>query len=432
MAAPDSQPALRLLPLLLSLAQIALVARFAWKTYGGFAGALAVLLFALAPSDIFQSEDVRGYVLCKLAVTVSFIGLVAALDGEEGRARGWAVYVGGAVVAIYSHTTMLLWPVIATAAVLAEAALQRQIGRIRIVRLIVADLAIAALSSWVVWFALDQLRSNASDISWIEPLSLADYGSSLNLQLLMDGGAISAIMAGLIAVGALRTIGNRVTRLSLFVVAGSVAAFKAADFVHPIVSDYTLHWCATFTVLLAAAALADGKRPARQALRWARAIAVPVVLVAVLADGLEELLETTYMPEPQDFHYTVETVAHTPHGALLASHESIGVVITQACRLEFHSPRCPFLLVVMQNPARSDSWAFGGYGAPLVAAPQVRTALGSARTVYAFSRYLYTPLSQLSLDANRYRQVQWDDGELIGPIPIGDFDHRPAARPAQA
>jgi hypothetical protein len=414
------------LPLLLSLAQIALVARFAGKTYGPFAAALAVLLFALAPSDIFQSEDIRGYVLCKLAVAVSFIGLVAALDAKQRSARGWAAYVGGAVVAIYSHTTMLLWPLIATAAVMAEAGLRRGIDRVQLLRLIVADLAVAVLSLWVVWLALDQLRNHAADISWIEPLSLADYGSSLNLQLLMGGGLISALMAGLIAAGLLRTIRNRVTRLALFVTVASIVAFKAADWVHPIVSDYTLHWCATFTVLLAAAALAEGKPTAQSAWLWARRIAIPVVLVAVFADGLDELLETTYIPVPQDFHYTVETVAHTPRGALLASHESMGVVITQACRLEFHAPRCPFPLVVMQNPARSDGWASGGYGEPLVAAPEVRAALGPARTVYAFSRYLYTPLSQLSLDAGRYRQAQWDDGELIGPIPVRDFDHRRA------
>jgi hypothetical protein len=76
----------------------------------------------------------------------------------------------------------------------------------------------------------------------------------------------------------------------------------------------------------------------------------------------------------------------------------------------------------MANPAPTDGWAAGGYVGPIVTAPQVRAALGRARSVYVFSRYVYTPLTQLGLSRRDYRTVEWDDGELIGPIPIADFD----------
>lgn len=418
---PESQGALRLLPLLLSLAQIGLLARFVGRTYGPMAAVLCIALFALSPSDIYQSEYVRGYVLAKLAVALSFIGLVSALRESDHPAKGWPVYVGGAVVAIYSHTTMLLWPAIASIAVLVEWGLCRTFTRARFAALAAANLAVAMLSAWVIWFAVNQLHVRSPNISWIEPLSFEDYASSANLQLLLDGTINSALMGLLILVGCLRTFRSRVTRLSLFIVAATLAVFKVADGIHPIVSDYTMHWCANFTVLLAAAALARGRPMTGKG--WYRtgpAIAA-VTILTVVAEGLVELRDDIWIPEPQDFRYTVRTVAHAPGSTLLVSHESMGVVVTQACRLEFHQAACPFPLVVMQNPSRSDSWAFGGYGRTLVAAQQVSTALPEARPVYVFSRYVYSPLAQLGMQQSRYHDLAWDDGELIGPIPRSDF-----------
>ena len=423
---PESQPALRLLPLLISLAQIGLLARFAGKTYGGLAAVFCVVLFALSPSDIYQSEYVRGYVLAKLAVVVSFIGLVSAMEDKNHPTwRGWAAYAGGAVVAIYSHTTMLLWPGIASIAVLAEWALCRKFSCARLMALVLANLAVAVFSCWVLWFAIEQLHNRSANISWIKPLSLEDYGSSLNLQLLLDGTINSALMAALMIVGILRSFRNRVTRLSLFIVVSTLIAFKVADLVHPIISDYTMHWCANFTVLLAAAAFANWQHRPRLVWQFAGYAAAAAATVALIGDGLMELRDDIWIPKPQDFHYTVQTVAHVPHAALLVSHESMGVVVTQACMLEFHAPGCPFPLVVMRNPARSDSWAFGGDSHPPVSAPQVRAALGHVQKVFVFSRYVYTPLAQLGMPSARYHDVAWDDGELFGPIPITDFrQHR--------
>ncbi|WP_395390969.1 hypothetical protein WBP07_10460 [Novosphingobium sp. BL-8A] len=409
MAVPDSQTLLRLLPLLLSLAQIGLIARIAGKRWGWAAAAMAVLLFALSPSDIYQSEYLRGYVLAKLAVTVSFVGLLAALDDD--RPMGWALYAGGAVVAVYSHTTMLLWPVIATLAVLAEAALRQGVGRAVLTRLFAANLAVAALSGWALWIAVAQVHAASANIAWIEPLSFEDWLSSMNLQLLLDGEAGSALMAVLMAVGVIRTFGDRATRLALFILIAALAMFKVADHVHPIISDYTLHWCASFTVLLAAAALAGNGRVLMRG----------GVLAAMAAVGLYELVTLVWIPKPQDWRRTVETVAHSPHAALLVSHESVGLVVQQACMLEYHGPGCPFPLVVMASRAPTDAWAFGGYRGHITPVRQVRAALLPARRVYAFSRYVYTPLPPLGLDENRYRRVEWDDGELIGPIPASDF-----------
>jgi hypothetical protein len=206
------------------------------------------------------------------------------------------------------------------------------------------------------------------------------------------------------------------------VLVATIVAFRAADRIHPITSDYTLHWCASFSVLLAAASIArrQGLGVPRQP--RVRQTGGAAVLAAVATLGLVQLFEEDWVPEPQDWAYTVRTVARNGNAALLATHESVGLVIEQACRLEFHRPGCPFPLVVMANPSQADSWSFGGFSGRITPQSQVRSALGPVQTVYAFSRYVYTPLEPLGLDPDRYRQVEWDDGTLIGPIPIKDFE----------
>jgi hypothetical protein len=425
---PDSKAALRALPVVISLAQIGLLARLAAKTYGGLAAVLCILLFALSPSDLYQSGDIRGYGLAKLAVTISFIGLVCALSDRDRPLRGWIAYVAGALGAIYSHTTMLLWPPIATAAVLMDGLIARRtqagITRKALVGLLIADAAILLLSAWEVWFAVVQLTTRASNIAWIETLETGAFASELNLQLLMGGRASSILMAALILVGLARTRNSRVTRLSLFVLVATIVAFRAADRIHPITSDFTLHWCASFSVLLAAAATARRQGADVPAHPLVLGIGSGAVLAGVTTLGLVQLFEEDWVPKPQDWAYTVKTVARHHNAALLATHESVGLVIEQACRLEFHRPGCPFPLVVMASPSRADSWSFGGFSGRITPQSEVRSALGPVRTVYAFSRYVYTPLQPLGLNPGRYRQVEWDDGTLIGPIPIKDFEAR--------
>jgi hypothetical protein len=416
MIVPMGHWSMRALPLAIAFAHLALFARFVRTRLGWPAALLGLLLFAVSSSDIYQADYLRGYGLAKLAVLVSFIGLVDALD-TDGARRGWLVYIGGAVVAIYCHTTMLLWPVIATVAVLADAGLRRDWRWRQVVLLLAADIGTAVLSGWVLVMAFAQLRSMAAaNITWLEPLDWEDYWRTCKLQMLVGGSIGSSLMGAAMVVGAWRGRDRRVVRLSIGVTIATLVLFKATDRVHPIVSDFTLHWCYSFTVLIAAAALMGAS-----ATRW-RQIATLAVLAAVTVAGLVDLLMIEPDWQPQDWRRTVRTVASVPGAALLASHESIGVVIEQACVVQFGRLPCPFRLVVMTDPKQTDNWAFGGYHGHLVAPADVRAALGPARVVYAFSRYYYTPLQHLGLQPADWHEVFWDDGELIGPIPVQAFD----------
>jgi len=416
MIVPMGHWSMRALPLVIAFVHLAVFGRFARARLGWPAALLGLLLFAVSSSDIYQADYLRGYGLAKLAVLVSFIGLVDALEADVAR-RGWLVYLGGAVVAIYCHTTMVLWPVIATLAVIVDAGLRRDWRWRPIARLVVADIAIALLSGWVLVMAFAQLRSMAAaNITWLEPLGWADFRTTCNLQLLTGGTVGAGLMGMAMAVGAWRGRHSVAVRLAIGVSIGTLVLFKATDRVHPIVSDFTLHWCYSFTVLIAAAALIGEAQT-----RWRRIVTL-AVLTAVMVAGLIDLLVIEPAWQPQDWRRTVKTVAAAPDAALLASHESIGVVIEQTCVVEFGKLPCPFPLVVMADPKPTDNWAFGGYHGPLIAPAQVRAALGKARVVYAFSRYYYTPLQHVGLHPADWPEVFWDDGELIGPIPVHAFD----------
>ncbi|WP_428332485.1 hypothetical protein [Novosphingobium sp.] len=424
---------MRALPLAIAAAHLMIFTRFLRVRLGWAAALLGLLLFAVQWSDIYQSAYLRGYSLAKLAVLVSFIALLHALETTGARQwRGWAGYVLGSVVAIYCHTTMVLWPVIATVAVVADALWRRDWRWRPIAMLIGADLVTVLLSGWVLAMALVQLKSAAAaNLTWLAPLNWADYISSCNLQLL-TGGMISAIaVAVLVVIGAWRGRAHREVRMAVVIVIATVALFKATDSVHPIVSDYTLHWCFTFVAMIAAAALPGATPDEDPAHRVMRRVTALSVLGAVALAGLIDLLVIDYIGQPQDFRYTVRTVADERGAALLASHESMGVVIEQACVVEYGRLPCPFPLVVMADPKRTDNWADGGYHGHLVAPAQVRAALGRARIVYAFERYYYVPLQHLGLNPRTYFEVMWDDGELVGPMLTHTFDPPAKGAPAR-
>ena len=420
MVVPMGHWTMRALPLGIAFAHLAVFGAFARARLGWSAMLLGLVLLAVSSSDIYQADYLRGYGLAKLAVMVSFIGLV---DAPEQRTRGWLLYVGGAVVAIYCHTTMVLWPVIATLAVIADAMVRREIRWQPLATLLAADIVTALLSGWVLVMTFAQLRSMAAaNITWLQPLDWADFWASCQLQLLTRGNVGSALMAVAIAVGLWRGRHLRVVRLSFGVVIFTLVLFKVTDRIHPIVSDFTLHWCYSFTVLIAAAALSGS---------WHRLPVALTVLAVVMVAGLVDLLVIDPEWQPQDWRRTVQTVAAHPGAALLASHESIGVVIEQTCVVEFGHLPCPFPLVVMADPKQTDNWSFGGYHGRLIAPSDVRMALGHASAVYAFSRYYYTPLEHLGLHARDWHEVYWDDGELIGPIPLHAFDPPGPGEPAR-
>jgi type IV secretory pathway VirB2 component (pilin) len=195
---------------------------------------------------------------------------------------------------------MLLWPPVAVGAVLLDATLAPGLSWRDVKRVSLAAAASWGLSLWVIVMAALQLHGHTANINWIEPLDIDDFVSSLNLQLLLGGTTGSLAMLALAAIGATRTIAQRETRLSLLALILAVGAFKACDYVHPIISDFTLHWAALFTTLLAAAALSQMPAQTLALRRGTAPLARLLVLAAVAALGPWALANEAYIPRPQD------------------------------------------------------------------------------------------------------------------------------------
>jgi hypothetical protein len=110
----DSPELLRLPSLIAGTATIPIVYLLGLRTVGRRAALVATAVTALAPFAIYYSADARAYGVMMLAVLVSTVAMLQALD--TGRAHWWGLYAISACVAFYSHYTcafvlgaQLLW-----------------------------------------------------------------------------------------------------------------------------------------------------------------------------------------------------------------------------------------------------------------------------------------------------------------------------------
>ena len=94
---------LRLPSLIAGTATIPVIYLLGLRTVGRRAALVATAATALAPFTVYYSANARAYAVMILAVTVSTLAMLLALD--TGRARWWVVYAVAACAAVYSHYT---------------------------------------------------------------------------------------------------------------------------------------------------------------------------------------------------------------------------------------------------------------------------------------------------------------------------------------
>lgn len=165
---PDVEVA-RLLSLLAGLCSIAVIARCSWLVAGRRAAFIAALLLALSSHHVFYSTNLRAYIFALLAFSISLLGVLRMAEvgaSARSRWRGAILYAAGATGAIYFHTTMLLWPA-AASLVLAFLA-GRDLREWRYLTL--ANVAIAAASSWWLMITYLQLAGGTPTVAWIQPV----------------------------------------------------------------------------------------------------------------------------------------------------------------------------------------------------------------------------------------------------------------------
>lgn len=335
--------AMRWLSVLAGVASVAMLAACAHVAAGRRAALIAGLLSAISAQQVFYSTQARAYIFAELAFALSLLGLLLLFRPDRtGRQQvtAAAIYALGAAVAIHFHTTLVLWPISATAAALVMLAMRRftpmQLGY-----LLLADLAAAALASWWLYVTALQIASGTSTIAWIQDIAFRDYLSLLrqSVFLAMTNVWPYKIVSFLLAALAIGAMAGKHRKVALFVglllVSSSLVYFVANQF-KPIIVSRTLFWMNGLTVLLASATLAE-LRPA-----WLRALAVACTTGLLIADLAQA--RSTFLTE--DWQAYIRFQAGDPHATVLVDGPANALVARQACSTELRRA-CPLHFAVI-------------------------------------------------------------------------------------
>lgn len=213
----DSDAQIRLLSTVIGLGGIACAWQAGCALGGQRAGLLAALLVATSQQHIFYGQMARGYELGHSATLLALVGLTGLArgwtgqGGEAGRARagGLAAYAIGAAVAVYSHTTLVLVPVLANLWAIMRLGSDWRDGRGRfgaVVGWVAANLVVLAAWSW--WGRITWLQSTGmgNNIGWIVRPSAA-YAVRMTLETYCPwgfgpgGGMVAGVLASLLFIG---------------------------------------------------------------------------------------------------------------------------------------------------------------------------------------------------------------------------------------
>ena len=410
----SSDVAIRALSVGGSLLAIVLIYRLTSRLYGRRAGLIAAALAAVSGQHLYYAEQARGYIflLCALLVAIDAVSVLTADGVGRGKAARAAVgYVVAATLAIYLHTTAILFPAIATLAVLIADPTWLATPR-RLVLLIGSNLLIVMGSGWEIRQAVLQLlhhNSNIAPIGLVGPheisreslhtLFLAAVPGFLTLAIAL---MLSALVLGFVALDRRRYE----TRLLIAIGAIALLVLSSLGMVVPVFVPRTIFWISVVPTILAASAIARLPRPA---LRWG----VAAALVAALAFDTARVAP---MLEQEDWNTPVDVLARHPGAVLIVEGEATAVLADGICRHRLRVSACPYPIIAVIDPQdRYDTWAEGSYSGTTVAVERLRAAVG-ARTVFFFRKNYGHDLPELLHARGLGAGVPVNGPVFIGPL----------------
>jgi uncharacterized membrane protein len=344
---------LRILPIFFGATSLGLVWFIGSRWINRNAGVIAVILFGLSTQHVYYSNMLRAYILAVDGILISIVGLLCVLHQRHKReaAIGWGIHIAGSALAIYSHTTMFLWPIVATVALIAFFGKKIFADRARILLgLVVANIVILAITSWWLWVTYQQLRGGAETVSFMQPISFRDYMRQLMATCMLtydqyDRDKFATNSFALLMVAASVMLWrDRTGRFIVILAVSAVIIFGVAGAVKPILMARTIFWMSIFPVLI----IAGGLGALRSAqLRWALVAGCAALLIANLV---------TQAPKWRGLGWreAVAIIARDPHALVLVEGTGMGSNARQACLLQFQKP-CPFPVVVLQLDPRATS-----------------------------------------------------------------------------
>lgn len=418
--AGSSDVAIRALSVAGSLLAIALLYRLAARLYGRAAGLIAAALAALSGQHLYYAEQARGYIflLCALLVAIDALSVLSS-DGSTRRNRGPAAiaYVVATTLAVYLHTTAILFPAVATLAVLAADPRRLATPR-RLLPLIGADLLILVGSGWQIRQAVLQVLRHNSNIAPIGLVGLHDVSRQglHTLFLAATPGWLTlalAITLSTLSLGFVFHDRERYeTRLLIAIGAIGLVVLAGLGMKVPVFVPRTIFWISLVPTVLAAAAIA---RLPHGGVRWGMAVA----LIAALAIDAARTAPTL---QQEDWNTPVDVVARHPGAVLAVEGEATALLADGVCRRQLRVATCPYPVIAVIDPQdHYDTWAAGSYSGPRVTVCALGATVGE-RTTYIFRKNYGHDLTRLLHARGLGRGVPVDDPVFVGPLPASALD----------
>jgi mannosyltransferase len=381
----ESDLAVQALSTLIGTAGIGAAWWLARRIGGVRAGLLAALLFALSAAHVDFSQEVRGYILAHTAALFGCIAMVAWL--ERPRFGPLAGYAFATLVALYSHTTMVVFVALANVAMLWL--LRRD--RAALARWLAANLGVALLWSWWAWISLAQAKTG-SGFSWIARPDLGDglgMTAVIYLPLYLAVEKIvaapllaSAWLAGMVWFAA-RDRRPAVVLLTTIAVGAPILLWALSQAL-PVFLPRTLFWAAGPVLVLVAVALTS---PGSRGIHL-------TLLALFLALQIGALWRWLPERETEGWRLAVVAMARAdPDGIVLVQGDAMAV----AAHHYIAASRSRLRLVVLPPPRSGlDPWADGLTKAPHLDAAAARTLLARRGRVFTLNRGDYDPGSVLT------------------------------------
>ncbi|WP_213981615.1 glycosyltransferase family 39 protein [Sphingomonas sp. dw_22] len=383
--AGDADRSVRLLSIAFGLAGIGAGALLARRLGGPAAGVFAAALLALSASHVDLSQEVRGYGMAQSAVLIAILGATCYL--EQRRLRDLLLYGIAATIALYAHTTLVLFVFLANLTMLWL--LRRD--RAAVVRWVCANAAVGLAWAWWASITLRQLAGDHRNIAWIVR---ADFlgawhltGNVYAFAVMPDGGvrtgiALAALLGAILWL-VWRDRRPAVAMLAVFALGAPVLLFVISQWV-PIFLPRTLSWAAgPATVLLAVAVASIPARP------------VAAVLAGLLL-LLEAVTLTRWLPirEEEGWREAIEAVARTGRApVLLVQGDATAFAAAHYRARDSSMP----IVVLARDSGDGDRWADGMVpGLPHVDGSGARALLRGGRDLFTLRRADSDPAPQLA------------------------------------
>ena len=413
LSAPTGPVMLRAPAIVASLLTIVVVYRGLSRVYGVRPAAAAALLLSVSAQQIYYAQQLRGYSLFALAITISFFGLMRIVTADEPDDRhptsAWISYVGGAIAAIYLHSTGFLWVPIATIGLMiSDRRFILVFGR-NWIQLAAADAAIVIGASWAIYIAYQQMLAPNPNIAWLRYQGIRGSSSLFWESTLLVRNPqrwqsfVAELILGIAVYGAIRTLNRSATRLTAACGVTALVVYFCVSLKQPIMVERTLVWLGIFPVILICAALSTIRKPALfLATSGLVATLVAINLIVVYPDF-----------EREDWAGGLSRAMKTPNAALVISGEGGAVVAAEACALITSGRPCPVAMITLPGP-NLNAWAVG-YGPRTPATSAGQLALPATTQLYFTQRYSEQPLLTLHT-AGLLKSIPMDPRLFTGPF----------------